>query len=261
VHELADVPPSLRPVVLTPTLARPHRDDTVLTVGSHEHVDALAGWNGSVMVKLASSMRRYGATPVRLPALVDHVDRAGLTVEAFALHLPLAGTDEQRMAEVEAWLPHLPPDASLWLSHLEPRSMHALQQRHPHIDLRVRVGTRLWLGVPRGDFAQLSADVLQVQPVTKGDPVGYRLVPSPFDGFVVSIGAGVVNGIAPLDDVEPGNDSPFHFARTRLALVERPHMHTSLVVVPTDALLPTVGDRVDVQRPFITTTVDEIEWQ
>jgi hypothetical protein len=86
-------------------------------------------------------------------------------------------------------------------------------------------------------------------------------VPSPFDGFVVSIGAGVVNGIAPLDDVEPGNDSPFHFARTRLALVERPHMHTSLVVVPTDALLPTVGDRVDVQRPFITTTVDEIEWQ
>jgi hypothetical protein len=78
---------------------------------------------------------------------------------------------------------------------------------------------------------------------------------------VVSIGAGVVNGIAPLDDVEPGNDSPFHFARTRLALVERPHMHTSLVVVPTDAPLPTVGDRVDVQRPFITTTVDEIEWQ
>jgi hypothetical protein len=100
-----------------------------------------------------------------------------------------------------------------------------------------------------------------VQPVAKHDPIGYRHVPSPVDGFVVAIGAGTVNGIAPLDGVASGNESPFHFARTRMALVERPHMHSSLVVVPTDAPCPTVGDRVDVQRPFITTSVDEIEWQ
>jgi len=265
VHELTDVPSSLRPVVLTPTITAPAltrhvRRDTVLTVGSHEHVDTLDGWYGQVMVKLASSMKRYGTTPARLPALVDHVDRAGLGIEAFALHLPLAGTDRDRIAEVEAWLPHLPDDAALWVSHLEPASVHALQQRHPQLDLRVRVGTRLWLGVPRGDFVALSADVLQVQPVAEGEPAGYRLVPSPCDGFVVSIGAGIVNGVAPLDDVAPGHDSPFHFARTRLALLERPHMHTSLVVVPRDAPCPTVGDRVDVQRPFISTTVDDVEW-
>jgi alanine racemase len=267
VHELDDVPSSLQPVVLTPTLDLPSRQDAILTIGSGEHVDALQGWqgregwNGSVMVKLASRMRRYGTSSEALPSLLQHVHSAGLTIHAYALHLPLVGTDDDRMIEVEGWIPHLPDDASLWLSHLEPSAVHALRIRHPRLDIRVRVGTRLWLGVPRGEFARLSADVLQVNPVREGEPVGYRGRPAPCDGFAVAIGAGVVNGVAPLDDVEPGRDSPFHFEHTRLALVERPHMHTSMVIVPGTQRCPSVGDRVDVQRPFITTAVDEIEWR
>ena len=43
-------------------------------------------------------------------------------------------------------------------------------------------------------------------------------------------------------------------------MLEPPHMHTSMLVVPLDTPCPSLGDRVDVQRPLITTNVDEIEW-
>ena len=38
------------------------------------------------------------------------------------------------------------------------------------------------------------------------------------------VGAGTAHGVQPLDD----GRSPFHFARQRLALLEPPHMHTSM---------------------------------
>ena len=58
----------------------------------------------------------------------------------------------------------------------------------------------------------------------------------------------------------PNGASPFHFARTRLDMLEPPHMHTSMVFVPEDGTCPAFGDRVDVQRPLISTLVDRIEW-
>jgi hypothetical protein len=107
---------------------------------------------------------------------------------------------------------------------------------------------------------RLTADVLDTHPVRAGEPVGYRHTPVPFDGTLVAIGGGTAAGIHPLDDTYPLRHSPFHFARTRLELLESPHMHTSLVVVPAGAPCPAVGDRVDVQRPLTSTFVDEVEW-
>jgi alanine racemase len=260
VHELHDVPAALTPVVLTPTLAAPSTRRPVLTVGSLAHVEALRGWHGRVMVKLASSMRRYGATADELPALRQAVHDAGLHLHGFALHLPLAGDDTARLAEIDAWLPHLPADAEVWVSHLTPASFHAVQTSHPGHRWAARVGTALWHSIPKGDFLHLSADVLQVTPAAAGDAVGYRHASMPFDGHVVAIGAGTAHGIAPLDAADPARRSPFHFRRTRLVLLEAPHMHTSLVAVPIDAACPAVGDRVDVQRPLTTTVADEIEW-
>jgi hypothetical protein len=49
--------------------------------------------------------------------------------------------------------------------------------------------------------------------------------------------------------------------RRRLTLVERPHMHTSMVLVPDGWECPQVGDVVDVQRPLIGVSVDEVIWQ
>lgn len=261
VHELHDVPEPLRPVVLTPTLTAPVGHRAVLTVGSTAHVAALAGWGGSVLVKLRSSMRRYGAAPHEVAALTTAARDAGLTVEGYAIHLPLAGDDAGRLAEVGAWLPHLEPGVPTWVSHLAPTSFHDLRTRHDDRDWFVRVGTALWHGVPRGPFVHLGAEVLATSPVAAGDLAGYRHSAVPFDGTLVAIGGGSTHGIAPLDDTDPDRRSPFHFRRTRLRLLEPPHMHTSLVVVPQGAPCPAVGDVVDVQRPLTSTFPDEVAWR
>jgi hypothetical protein len=70
------------------------------------------------------------------------------------------------------------------------------------------------------------------------------------------IGAGTANGVAALAD----GRSPFHFARTRMALHEPPHMHTSMAFVPTGDPLPGIGEWVDLQRPLHMTTIDEYRW-
>ena len=263
VHEVADVPAGLQPIVLTPTLAPPTGTNAVLTVGNLAHVAALIGAapGRRVIVKLASSMRRYGATPQELPALLEAVHAAGLEVAAFGVHLPLAGDDADRLAEIEAWLPHLPAGTPLWVSHLSPASMAMLRTAHPGREWRVRVGTALWHGVPKGPFLHLSVDVLHTQPVAAGDTAGYFRTTVPHDGTLVALGGGSAHGIAPLDDLDQQRRSPFHFARHRLPLLERPQMHTSMVVVPAGQPCPQVGDRVDLQRPLITTAADEIEWR
>ncbi|HNJ97535.1 MAG TPA: alanine racemase [Ilumatobacteraceae bacterium] len=260
-HELADVPAALAPVVLTPTLEPPQHARAIFTVDHPAHVDALAGRDNGVVLKLASSMRRYGVDPDGVAALATQIQRAGLRLHAYGLHLPLAGDDNARLAEIEAWLPHLSPDVPLWLSHLTPESFRELQARHPARTLGIRVGTRLWMGIPKGDFLHLSADVLHTRPVRAAERVGYTLAPVPCDGTLVAVGAGSAHGVAPLDHTDPARRSPFHFARERLTLAEPPHMHTSLVVVPTGHPVPQVGDRVDVQRPLIYTNVDEVEWR
>jgi alanine racemase len=264
VHELHDVPIEMTPVVLTPVLTPaltpPPGRRAVLTVGSIDHVRALDGWQGRVIVKLASSMRRYGASVVELPALLQTVAAAQLTVHGFGLHLPFAGDDAARLAEIEEWLPHLPPTSPLWVSHLGHASFAALRTAHPDRRFLIRVGTALWHGVPRGEFLRLSADVLGAQRVKAGDTAGYFHTRVPVDGTLIAVGAGSTNGIAALADADPTRRSPFHFARQRMPLLERPHMHTSMVIVPDGQPCPQVGEWLDVQWPLTTTAIDELEW-
>ena len=269
VHELHDVPHQLTPVVLTPTLTAPASERPVLTVGSIAHVRALAGWRGSVIVKLASSMRRFGATPDELPELLTEVATAGLRIHAVGLHLPLVGDDAARLGEVEAWIPHLTSGTELWLSHLEPQSFRALQAAHPSRGFRIRVGTALWHDVPRQPFLHLTAEVLHVQTVRAGDVAGYFHSVSPHDATLVVIGGGSAHGITAthtvrqqtLGDSDPTWHSPFHFARRRMPVLEPPHMHSTLALVPHGQPCPQVGERVDVQRPLISTAIEEIEWK
>jgi alanine racemase len=256
VHELAGLPVSPRRLVLTPALAREVDPalDAVLTVGSARHAEELAaaGWQGAVLVKLASSMRRYGLDPHALPALLDAARAAGLSVHGWSVHLPLAGTPEARAAEVSAWLPHLPGGAPVYVSHLDAATYGALRAGHPGRELRIRLGTALWLGDK--SFTTLRADVLEVRPVRAGDRVGYRHAEVAADGTLVMVSAGTAHGVQALDD----GRSPFHFARRRLDLVEPPHMHTSMVLVPAGDPCPAVGDQVDVQRPLTRTWVDRV---
>jgi hypothetical protein len=268
VYEAADVPGDRTPIVLTPTLRLPAElpPATILTVGSLTHVDALAagGWRGRVVAKLASSMHRYGvarsdhsasATGTGLPELLAACDAAGLEVVGASIHLPLAGDDAARAAEVLAWLPALPDRLPLWVSHLAADALGAVRAAARPRPVRLRTGTALW----HGDKAMLhlGADVLDVHAIDGGVVAGYRATPEPGDGWLVLAGAGSAHGVAPLE----GGRSPFHHARRRIALLEAPHMHTAMLFVArADGPPPAPGEWLDLQRPLISTAVDEVQW-
>jgi alanine racemase len=247
VHELDDLPDAVHPVVLTPTLDPPDSTAPILTVGSDAHVDALRGWGGRVLVKLESSMHRYGASV----DLVDTARDAGLSVAGVSIHPPIAGTSADHADEVRTAIRDVDPDLSVWVSHLDPESYASLPTTHTY---RLRLGTSLWHGDK--SFLHLSADVLDARPIAAGTPAGYHQRPVRADGHLVMIGAGTANGVTVL----PDGRSPFHAERRRLELIEPPHMHTSMAFVPAGERVPTVGSRVDVQRPLTMTAADQFEW-
>jgi alanine racemase len=259
VHEVGILPETMPPLVLTPEMG-PLPDTlpptALLTVGSVAHVEHLArvGWEGRVVLKLRSTMLRYGVPPDELPHLAAAAHAAHLEPVAYALHLPLAGSDEDRLTEVQRWLPHLDHELTVHVSHLGAGAYRTLIDAHPGRSFAIRVGTSLWHGDK--SMLHLSATVNDVHPVRAGQPAGYRLTPAPVNGHLVLVGAGSAHGVAPL----PDGRSPFHFARHRLELLEPSHMHTSMVVVPDGQPCPAPGDEVDVQRPLTQTLVDTIVW-
>lgn len=247
VHELAGLPDEATPVVLTPTLTAPESTEPVLTVGSEAHIAALHGWGGRVIVKLTSSMRRYGGGI----ELVTVAQRAGLRTVGVAIHPPLDGGDNTHRVDIVRHLPEIDPSLDVWVSHLAPSTYETLPTSHRY---KLRLGTYLWHG--DREALHLQADVLDTRPVSTAQRAGYRLTPVPGDGTLVMIGAGTANGVTALAD----GRSPFHFDRRRMALLEPPHMHTSMAFVPVDQPCPVTGDWVDLQRPLTMTTADEIRW-
>lgn len=247
IHELDGLPDGLHPVVLTPTLTAPASTAPVLTVGNRAHVEALSGWSGRVLVKLVSSMQRYGGDV----ELVDVARNAGLDVIGVSLHPPIAGSPSDHAEEIRQALETVERDLTVWVSHLDPTTYASLPATHTY---RLRLGTSLWHGDKT--LLQLGADVLDVRAVRAGETAGYRQGVVAGDGHLVMVGAGTANGITPL----PDGRSPFHFEHRRLDLHEPAHMHTSMVFVPHGTAVPDIGRRVDVQRPLTMTKVDAFEW-
>jgi hypothetical protein len=208
-----------------------------------------------VLVKLVSSVRRFGATVDDLGAVTDAARAADLDIVGFSIHPPVAGTDDEHVDDIASWLGVLDPGDEIWVSHLSLRGYHDLRDAWPEHRFRIRVGTRLWHGDKQA--LHLDADVLDVRPVRAGERAGYRQEVVPVDGRLVMVGAGTAHGVQPLDD----GRSPFHFAHRRLALLEAPHMHTSIVLVPSGEPGPREGERVDVQRPLISSFPDEVCWR
>jgi alanine racemase len=255
VHELDHVPGGVTPVVLTPTRVAPTSRTAILTVGAVDHVQALRGWRGRALVKLASSVRRFGASADDLGAITTAARAAGLDVVGFSIHPPVAGTDDEHLDDVNTWVDTLDPADEVWVSHLSPQAYRDLRAAWPDRRFRIRLGTPLW----HGDKAalHLGADVLDTRPVRAGQHAGYRQGVVPGDGTIVMVGAGTAHGVHPHED----GRSPFHHARRRLDLLEPPHMHTSMAFVPAGEPTPRPGDVVDVQRPLIETLVDEVRWR
>lgn len=247
VHELDGLPTDLHAVVLTPSLVAPASTDPVLTVGQRAHLECLEGWGGRVLVKLESSMHRYGGGI----ELVDVARERGLDVIGVSIHLPLAGSPAEHADEIRTTISEVDADLPVWLSHLDPATYESLPATHTY---RLRLGTSLWHGDK--STLQLHADVLDVRAIRAGVHAGYHQGPVGDDGHLVMIGAGTASGVTAL----PDGRSPFHFERRRLRLHEAPHMHTSMAFVPAGDPVPDIGERVDVQRPLTMTTVDTVDW-
>ena len=258
IFEVSSVPAQCTPIVLTPSLDIPAglRDDAILTVGSMAHIEALASTNKSrqVVIKIRSSMNRYGCAVGDVTQLLEKCRTTNLQVRGVSIHPPLTGTSADHVREIEDLLSIIDSSLPAWVSHVDPKDFASLQSQYPDRQWFLRLGTSLWHGDKT--TLQLTSDVIETVAVTAGQKVGYHGVEISQNGTLVIVGCGSAHGVSPLSD----GLSPFHFSRQRIQLIELPHMHTSMCFIPSSQPTPVVGDRVDVQRPLITTDADRIDW-
>jgi len=142
----------------------------------------------------------------------------------------------------------------VYISHITAEQIGSLRSQFPNRTFVSRLGTSLWLGDK--SMMKLTAEVLDVHAVD-GGTAGYRSTALPGSGHIVIVGAGSAHGVSEI----VGVGSPFHFAQQRVALVEPPYMHSSMLFVPVGQPVPRVGERVDVQQPLTRVSADTISWE
>jgi len=259
VFEAHDVPATCTAIVLTPAgveLSETLPATAILTVGSVQHVANLRlnSWRGAVIIKLRSSMNRYGADATELADLKDAIANSGLIQVGWSIHPPLDGNPSDHLAGIKNWMLQISSDLPWFVSHIDASGIKQLRQEFAKNKIRARSGTALWLGDK--SMTHLTADVLDLRTINQGDTAGYRNVKIKQGGTIAMIGAGSSHGI----NLVGSELSPFHFNQQRLELVEPSHMHTSMVFIPMDDKLPRVGDNIDVQQPLTRVYPDFISW-
>ena len=259
---------------LDPALA--HR--VVHTVSRTEDIPDLLSRqpNARLVLERATSMLRHGMTSRELwgaaEALAEH-PKARL--EGVALHLPLA--HGAHLSEVHRLMNDVIGadlgSPTVWVSHLSAGELAALRTAYPDFTFRPRVGTDLWLG-DRGAL-RVTATVLDVHPVERGDQFGYRGRTAPKEGHILVVSGGTAHGIgleAPTGDASlraraatvarGGLDavgfvrSPFSIGGKQRLFAEPPHMQASMLFLPHGARPPAVGEHVDVRVRFTATDFD-----
>ncbi len=266
-----------------------------------------------VVLEGLTSMRRFGMTEDEVAAAIatlsPHISSGAIVLEGLALHLPIATPEEPRIAsmamltthgsspapvvvgsarvhEVVAWgllwprlLANLAVAAdagSLWLSHLTDREAGQVRAAVPDLPLRLRVGTRLWLG----ERAALRAHgtVLAVHQTPQGQAAGYHQRRGPKEGSILVVSGGTSHGVA-LTAPRPARNarqraaaagtgaleaagrfrSPFRLpSGTHAWFLEPPHMHVSMLRIPKGTIPPPVGEELDCDIRFTTVSPDAI---
>jgi len=256
-------------------------DRVIHTLGRVEDVAALAiaDPGARILLEGETSMARHGFDRHELAAAVAAL--GDLQVEGFAIHLPLHSMSGGggNYGEAQSWAAALETSqvetTTLYVSHLTTGEVAALATRRPHLDIRPRIGTSLWLG----DLGALSvrATVLDSHLVARGEHIGYRQRAMPRDGTLLVIAGGTSHGIgleapkATAGVVQRGKSlakggleaagfslSPFTIDGKQRWFAEPPHMQASMVFVPASATAPAVGDSVDVAVRFTTATFDAV---
>ena len=230
-----------------------------------------------VLVEVLTSMRRHGIAPTDLDRVALLTDR--VRFEGWTIHLPLREDGRYTEAETLARAAYAAIPGPLWISHLPPAEGAILAARLGHdgeaVPLRLRSGTRLWLGEPAS--RRTTATVLDVHRVTRGERVGYRQRTCPSDGYVVVVAGGTSHGVgmeAPTSAstnrqravalVTGGLEaagralSPYTIAGRKRWFLEPPHMQSSQLFLPGSVAPPAPGDEVPVELRLTTATVDHI---
>lgn len=283
---------------------RLHAGRVIRTVASPEALLTLAAGPGSVRVMLEarSSMQRFGMVERELlhvltePRVRRGLERARILIEGLSLHLPLVQPGDARAlrgtpgtarvhevlrwaalwhAQTEVWPGHNAPASRLWVSHLNDDEAALVRSAQPDVDLRMRTGTRLWLG-DRGAL-QAHGTVLEVHSVKEGTGVGYRQRTGPSDGTLMVVGGGTSHGIgmtAPsvaatgrqrvvtagiglLDSVGRAM-SPFTWDGRRRWFAEPPHQQVSMVWLPWGCAVPSVGELIPADVRYTTSRFDAV---
>ena len=257
------------------------------TVGRVEDLDGVidhgraTGAPSRFVLERMTEMRRHGFDATTFRSLGERLRQhrgADHLLAGVAVHLPLAGGSH--LAAVQRIVDELVaaelPTRTLWVSHLTSDELARLRAAYADFTIRPRVGTDLWLG-DRGAL-RVSATVLDVHPVERGDAYGYRGRGAPRSGHLVIVSGGTAHGIgleAPTGSADlkaraaalarGGLDavglvrSPFSIDGTQRLFAEPPHMQVSMLFLPAGARVPEIGDRVEVRVRFTATTVDRVE--
>ena len=256
----------------------------ITTVSRVEDLVEIAGLAGDlerpprVIIEVLTSMQRHGIRADDLAAVGDHL--GAINLEGWTIHLPLLDRGRYLEAERLARAALSVAPGTLWLSHLPAADATTLAKQlggagQGPIPLRLRVGTRLWLGDP-GSLSTV-ATVLDVHPVRRGDRAGYRQRKITRDGWLVIMAGGTAHGIgmeAPTS-ASSGRQrlvalaqgglqatgralSPYTIAGTKRWFLEPPHMQASLVLLPASATPPAIGDEVPVELRLTTALVDQV---
>ncbi len=275
----------------------------IRTISSTSGLAALSNGAGSVRVLLEArtSMNRFGFSESELArALADPLTHAAIASQrlqicGLTLHLPLEqSADEEptpgettvtaKVHEVQRW--HgvwqtesaklgTRVDQTLWLSHLSDAEYTQLQASNRRLEIRARIGTRLWLG----DRSALTVHgtALAVHPLPDGTHVGYRQRTGPSGGTLVVVSGGTSHGIglsAPTPaaslrqrivtagtgalDAAGRALSPFIWEGKQRWFAEPPHQHHSMIWLPRGCVVPQVGDQLRADVRFTTSRFDAV---
>ncbi len=239
-----------------------------------------------VVLERMTSMRRHGMAARALWEAGDLLRKhPGARVEGLALHLPLGqGThlgevtrlvNDYVAAEIPSRGTSQDRAAQIWVSHLTDGELATLRSQYADFTIRPRIGTGLWLG-DRGALS-VTATVLDVHPVERGDAFGYRGRTAPKSGHVLVVSGGTAHGIgleAPTGEhsikaraatlARGGLDavgfvrSPYAIDNKQRLFAEPPHMQASMLFVPHGARVPEVGEDVDVRVRYTATAFDRV---
>ena len=282
-----------------------HAGRVIRTVASIDALRSLAEGPGSVRVILEAhtSMHRFGFSESGLlEALQDTeirtaMERGRVLVEGLAIHMPISqpaddvpppgvreGSAKARevmrwaglwQTETAVWPGHNAPANTIWVSHLDDVELAVVRASLGEATLRLRTGTRLWLG-DRGALRAVGT-VLAVHPLVSGTHVGYRQRSGPKQGTLVVVSGGTSHGVG-LAGPSPAASirqrvttagigaldaagramSPFTWAGKQRWFAEPPHQHVSMVWLPHDCVIPQVGDDMTADVRFTTSRFDAV---